>query len=138
MAEGYALALQDGLVAALRADPGISALVGKRVYDEPPKAVTRPFICLGGIEPRPLRTSGRRAADVVFSIEAHSRPQAAGRVEATRIAASIVAALDEQESAVTVAGYTLIRLQWMGQTVARDSDGESYSAIIAFEALIDG
>lgn len=137
MADGYALALQKGVVAALKADAGVSALVGTRVYDEPPQGVTMPYIRLGNIEPRPLRTDCGAASEVVFGVEVHSRP-VAGRVEATQIAEAVVAALDEQESAVTVTGFDLVSLFWLTQTVGRADDGESYLAIIAFEALIDG
>lgn len=137
MADSYALALQRGVIAALKADAGVSALVGVRIYDEPPQGVTMPYIRIGNIEPRPLRTDCGAAADVVFGVEAHSRP-VSGRVEATRIAEAVVAALDEQESAITVTGFTLVHLLWLTQTVGRDDDGESYLAIIAFEALIDG
>lgn len=133
----YALGLQVGLVAALKADAGVAALVAGRIYDEPPQVVTFPYIRLGGIDPRPVRTDGRSAARVAFSIEIHSRPNA-GRVEATRIAGAVRGALDEQEASVTVEGYEVVRLQWMTQTAARAGDGQSYLAIIAFEALLDG
>lgn len=137
MADGYAFALQKGLVRALKADAGVAAIVGFRVYDEPPENVTFPYIRLGGIEPRPLRTDGRAAARVTFSIEVHSRP-VGGRNEATILADAVVAALNERESSLTLTGYEVVRLQWMTQTAARASDGKSYLAIIAFEALLDG
>ncbi|WP_226782752.1 DUF3168 domain-containing protein [Oceaniglobus trochenteri] len=137
MADGYALALQAGIVAALKADGGVTALVGDRVYDEPPKKPTFPYIRVGNIEPRPLRTDCGAAADVALGLEVYSRPKS-GRVECTRIAEAVVAALDERESSVVVVGFDLVSLQWMTQTVGRDSDGESYLAIIAFSALIDG
>ena len=136
MADRYALALQKGLVAALKADAGIAALVGARVYDQPPKEATRPYIRIGGIEPRPLRTDGKAAASMTFGIEAHSRPATSGRVEATKCAEAIVTALDEAE--LTVAGYELVQVHWQAQNVAQDSDGESYTAIVAFTALLDG
>lgn len=133
----YALALQKGLVAALKADAGVAALVAGRIYDEPPQTVVFPYIRLGGIEPRPVRTDARAAARVAFSIEVHSRPNA-GRVEVTRIAGAVRGALDEQEASVTVDGHEVVRLQWMTQTAARASDGQSYLAIVAFEVLLDG
>ncbi len=136
MADSYALALQKSLVAALKADAGVTALVGARVYDQPPQTATRPYIRIGGIEPRPLRTDGKSAASLTFAIEAHSRPLTSGRVEATRCAEAIVAALNE--AALTVAGFDTVQVHWQTQTVAQDSDGESYTAIAAFTALLDG
>lgn len=137
MADSYALALQRGVVAALKAAPGVAALVGAKVYDEPPQGAAHPFVRLGEIAPRPLRTDGKRAATVPFGIEVHSRP-VAGRVEATRISEAVVAALDANEAAVTVTGFALVQLYWLTTTVDRAADGQSYIAIAAFEALLDG
>lgn len=137
MADSYALPLQKGVVAALKADAGVSALVGARVYDEPPQIVTRPYVRIGEIVPQPLRTQCGAAANVAFSIEAYSRPETSGRVEATRVAESVVAALNENEAGVTVDGFTLVTLEWVTSTVGRDEDGESYTAIIAFDSLMD-
>jgi hypothetical protein len=136
MADRYALALQKGLVAKLKADAGVVALVGARIYDQPPQAALHPYVRIGGIEPRPLRTDGKAAASLTFGIEAHSRPVTSGRVEATKCAEAIVTALDEVD--LTVAGYDVVQVQWQTQTVAQDSDGESYTAIVAFAALLDG
>ena len=41
MPDSYALALQKALVTALKADAGITALVGARVYDQPPQSAAR-------------------------------------------------------------------------------------------------
>lgn len=136
MADGYALALQAALVSALKADAGVSALVSTRVYDQPPQNATRPYIRIGGIEPRPLRTDGKKAANLTFGIEAHSRPLTSGRVEATRCAEAITATLNEAALAVT--GFDAVQVHWQTQTVDQDSDGQSYTAIVAFTALLDG
>lgn len=138
MADGYALALQKGLVAALKADAGVTGLVGSRIYDEPPDSAPRPFVRIGNIDPSPLRTDARAAARVAFSIQVHSRPVTSGRVEATQVAEAVVAALNEAEGSVAVAGFILVKLHWMTQTVGRDDDGESYLAVVGFDTLIDG
>ena len=135
MADSYALALQKALVLALKADADVSALVSTRVYDEPPESVTYPYVRIGGIEPSPVRTDGKSASEVTFGIEAHSRP-ASGRVECTRIAEAVVAALNETSLVVT--GFTTVMVHWVTQTVARDSDGQSYSGTIVFRTLLDG
>jgi hypothetical protein len=135
MADSYALELQVALVALLGADAGVTALVSDRIYDEPPQHVTRPYVRIGGIEPRPVRSDCGQAADVVFGIEVYSRPDS-GRVEATRCGEAIVAALDGASLSVT--GFTAVYCRWMTQTIDRDSDGGGYSAIVAFETLLDG
>lgn len=135
MADRYALALQKALVARLKAEIGVTALVSGRVYDEPPQAVTRPFIRIGGIEVVPLRADCVSAATVTFGIEAHSRP-VAGRVEATRCIEAVVAALDG--FALSVTGYTTVTLRWRTSTATQEDDGQSYTAVAAFTAVLDG
>jgi hypothetical protein len=135
MADGYALALQKALVTRLKSYAGTSGLVGVRVYDEPPQKAQRPFIRIGGIVVTPLRSSCGDDATVTFGIEAHSRPNS-GRVEATRCAEAVVAALDG--FALSVAGFTTVTMEFRTQTVGQDSDGKSYTAIIAFTTILGG
>lgn len=40
-------ALQKAIIAAMRGDATLSALVGDRIYDEPPSGATKPFVSLG-------------------------------------------------------------------------------------------
>lgn len=134
MPDGPALALQVALVAALRADAGVSALVDARIYDEPPQNVTFPYVRIGTLDVAPLRMSGDCTdEDLMFSIEGHSRP-VAGRVEAGRIAHAVRIALDD--AALSVAGYTLDWCTWMTQSVTRAPDGRSYIAVLAFQAAL--
>ena len=50
-------ALGAALIARLRADPGLQAILARRVYDEPPPDPVYPYLHLGRIQSRPL---GRR------------------------------------------------------------------------------
>lgn len=136
MADGPALALQKALIDFLKADAGIAALVGARVYDEPPEPVTRPFVRLGNVEVQPLRASGCVTTIATFSVEAHSRP-IQGRIEATRIAEAIVAALDDAGGSLSPVGFVVPWCDYLVQIVIRDSDGKSYAANVAFEAALD-
>lgn len=143
MADGPAIALQVALVAALKADAGLTALVGARVYDEPPQHVEFPYVRIGVLDVAPLRMSGGCTdEDIIFSIEAHSRPKSVaagvpivvGRTQAAKIAHAVRLALDEQPLSVT--GYTLDWCQWTTQAVTRAPDGESYIANVAFAAAL--
>lgn len=134
MADDASLALQKAVIAALRADAGVAALVGAKVYDEPPHGVTPPYVRYGTDNLAPLRMSGDCVdEDIAFSVEVHSRP-VAGRVEAKRIAQAVREALDDQ--ALTVTGFTLEWLQYTTQSITRAADGETYIAVIAFEAAL--
>lgn len=133
-ADGPALALQAALVTALRADAGVAALVSARVYDEPPQNVVFPYLRVGQLDVEPLRLSGACTdEDILFSIEAHSRP-VAGRVEAARMAHAVRVALDGTTPAL--AGYHVDWIDWRAQAVTRGADGKSYIATVAFAAAL--
>lgn len=137
MADGPGLALQKALIAVLRANAGLSALVAARVYDEPPQSVAFPYVRIGNLDLSPERLSCVDDHNVTFSIEAHSRPPS-GRVQAARIADAIRAALNDQEAAINIAltGFNVDWCTYTTQTVSRAADGESYVAIVAFEAAL--
>ena len=42
------------------------------------------------------------------------------------------------EAALAVTGYDTVQVHWQTQTVDQDNDGQSYTAIVAFTALLDG
>lgn len=137
MADGPALSLQKALITVLRGNAGLSALVSDRIYDEPPQPVTFPYVRIGNVDQAPERLSCVDDHNITFSIEAHSRPTA-GRVEAARIADAIRAALNDQEATITAAmtGYSAEWCTYTTQTVSRSGDGQSYVAIVAFEAAL--
>lgn len=133
MADGPALALQAALVARLKADAGVAALVGARVHDEPPQDVVLPFVRIGDIEVAPLRMDCHTDWTLTFGIEVHSRP-VAGRVEATRIAEAVVTAVDG--AALSIVGFTCDWCWFVTQVVSRQADGKSYLARVVFEAAL--
>ena len=135
MADSYGLAIQAALVARLKAASGVAALVSTRVYDEPPQSPTFPYVRIGNIEVSPLRADCVSAATVTFGIEAHSRP-VSGRVEAARCLEAVVAALDG--FALVVTGFTTVTLRWRVSNVTKNNDGQSYTGIAAFTAVLDG
>jgi hypothetical protein len=133
VADGPALALQKALVAHLRADAPLVALVGARVYDEPPPAVTFPYVRLGGLDASALRMDCFTDTDITFAVEVHSR-SVAGKVEATRVAEAVRYALDDASLSAT--GFTVDWCQWLTQAVTRAPDGQSHIATVAFEASL--
>lgn len=136
MADGFALALQKGLRAALVADAAVTALVGTRIYDEPPQDVTFPYARFLAIEPLAFDTDTTEGAEVAVSFECHSR-SASGRVEASQIAEAIQLALHRQEVAVTVTGHTLVELIFERYSVTRDGDGRGYTAVVLLQATLE-
>ena len=136
MADGYALATQKGILAALKAASGVTGLVSTRIYDEPPQDVVFPYLRFNTIQPNAFDTDTAEGALVDISLEAHSR-SASGRVEATQIAEAVQAALHRQEASVTVSGYTLVELIFDVISVTRDNDGRGYTAVISLQAMLD-
>lgn len=136
MADGFALALQKGIRAALVADAGVTTLVSTRVYDEPPQDVTFPYLRFGGIEPAAFDTDNTEGSLVGISIEAHSR-SASGRVEAVQMVEAVREALHRQEASVTVTGHTLVELIFQTYSVTRDGEGRGYTAVIALQAMLE-
>jgi len=136
MADGFGLALQKGLRAALVADAGVAALVSGRIYDEPPQDVTFPYVRFNTIQPNAFDTDTKEGALVDISIDVHSR-SASGRVEASQIAEAIKSALHRNESAVTVTGFTLVELIFEAFYATRDNDGRGYTAVVSLQAMLE-
>jgi hypothetical protein len=136
MADGFALALQKGLRARLVANAGVTAIVSTRVYDEPPQAVTFPYLRFDQITANAFDTDSTLGSVVDITIEANSR-SASGRVEAVQIVEAVRAALHRQEANVTVTGFTLVELIFQTYSVTRDTDGRGYTAVIALQALLE-
>ena len=136
MADGFSLALQKGLRAALVANSDVTDLVSTRVYDEPPQDVVFPYLRFGEITPVAFDTDTLEGSLVSVSLEANSR-SASGRVEAARIVEAVKAALHRQETAVTVTGFTLVELIFQTFSVTRDAEGRGYTAVIALQAMLE-
>jgi len=136
MADGFVLALQKGLRAALVANSDVTDLVSSRVYDEPPQDVVFPYLRFGEISPVAFDTDTLEGSLVSVSLEANSR-SASGRVEAARIVEAVKAALHRQETAVTVTGFTLVELIFQTFSVTRDAEGRGYTAVIALQAMLE-
>jgi hypothetical protein len=141
MADSYSLALQKALIAHLRADAGMQALVAGRVFGSITEGNAYPFAIIGGKVARPMRSDCGKAAMVTFSIEGHAKPPLAdGSAPATmadRIGEAAVAALEG--ATLTVAGFEMVTLRWVtGPTTAPATDGQTYESVTAFSTLLDG
>lgn len=137
MAENPGGALQRALIARLENDAEVAALVGDRIYDDPPPDVVMPYIRLGNIVVDPLRMDGHRDWDVAFAVEVHEDGErTAGRVHATSICAAIIAALDDQGDVLAVAGFVCEWCFLLTSTVTRSGDGKKYFGQVAFDAAL--
>lgn len=136
MAADFALPLQAAIRAALVADAGVAALVAARIYDEPPSGVTFPYVRFGDIVTDAFDTDSTEGALVQVGLVVHSN-SASGRVEAAQIVGAIKTALHRQETAVTVAGFTLVELIFQTYSTTRNSEGRGYTAIVSMRAMLE-
>ena len=126
------LSLQKAIVARLRADSAVTALVGTKVFDMPNEN-TFPRITLGEDQILFSRADCYLGEDVNITIHAWSR--AVGFPEVKRIAGAIQAALHEAE--LTLDGYRLVDLSVDDVRFLRDADGLSSHAVLNFTALCE-
>jgi hypothetical protein len=136
MADGFLLATQVGIRAALAANSGVTGIVSTRIYDEPPQDVVFPYLRFNDITPNAFDTDTIEGAEVTISIEGHSR-SASGRVEAAQMVEAVKDALHRQELSVTVAGFTLVELIYQTFSVTRDAEGRGFTAVILLQATIE-
>ena len=136
MADGFALAVQKGVRAALVADAAITSIVSQRVYDEPPQDAVFPYLRFVEIQPSAFDTDTTEGAEVSISLEAHSR-SASGRVEAVRIVEAVKEALHRQEASITLEGHNLVEMIFQTYSVTRDDDGRGYTAVIVLQAMLE-
>ena len=136
MVDGFSLDMQKGVIDALKADTAVTALVGSRIYDEPPQDKEFPYIRIGSIDEDTFDTSCVSGAELVFGVRAFSRP-GAGRVEISRLTTVIRAALHQNEAAITLRESTLSELRVDAISIGRNRDGKSYEASVAIFAQLD-
>lgn len=126
------LEIGQAIIAALKASLQVRAIVGVRVYDEPPAKPTWPFIRYGFPIKTPFVADGWDAG--AYRLTVHAFAQGPGKEKVLTLAAAIEAALDEQSPEYgTFASVILLR---HAQTsLIRDSDVPSrYHAVIEFDA----
>jgi hypothetical protein len=130
-----ALSLQGAIVAALKADPDVDALVAGRVYDRPPQDVVFPFVEVGDFQETDAGAGCMEDAAEVF-VDVHAWSRSIGKVEAHRLAGAIKAAL--HITAPMLAGnWRCVELAQQSTRVLTDSDGITAHAVITMRAMIE-
>lgn len=127
------LELQKAVVARLKGDAGVTALVGQRVYDQPPTAPAFPYVSLGPDQTLPDRADCYEGSEVTFQVDAWSR--AVGFPEVKRIAEAARAAL--ADAALTLTGFRLVDIAFVEGRTFRDPDGLTSHSALNFRALVE-
>ncbi len=126
--------LQKAIVAALKADPDVVALVGQRIYDAVPSGAAFPYVTIGGDEVTQDDAECLEAFDIFSQIDVWSR--AVGQPEMKQIAGAVRAVL--HDAVLTLDDYALVSLQHQITRYLVDPDGTTHHAAISLRALIDG
>ena len=132
--QGAAFALQAAIVARLKADAALKALIGDppRVFDGPAREKAFPFVSYDETRETPLAAApGHVEHDIRLSV--HSRYE--GRREAKEIAVAIVSAL--HEAALDVAGRRLVSLRAVYSDVFYRADADAHQGVLRLRAVTE-
>lgn len=130
------------VVALLKADPAVAALVGTKIYDRPPHedgvpSVASPYISLGPHDG--LTEDSDDCMDLIeltFQVDAWSwgGGNAYSRAEVSNIASAVRSCLHRREITLPAAS---VEIQHQMTRIMRDADGETNHAAMTFTAAID-
>jgi hypothetical protein len=124
------LELQGAINARLRADGPLLALVGARVYDQPPSPVTYPYVTIG--EAQTLRDDATCISGGRIYLTLHAWSTVVGFPEVKRIADTVTESL--HMAPLTLATNRLISIMHRQTRTFRDADGLTSHAVIEFVA----
>ncbi|MEA2990407.1 MAG: hypothetical protein QOG83_3118 [Alphaproteobacteria bacterium] len=129
-----AVALRAAIHDALVADTPLTAILGApRIYDEPPKGVSFPYVTLGEARISDWSTGSEGGQEHQLTLHAWSRQ--GGHREAHLVAGALLQALDDANLALT--DHRLVNLRFALADVRRESDGRTYHALVRFRAVTE-
>jgi len=129
-----AAALRAAIYDALTADAALGALLGgPKVYDEPPRSVTFPYVTVGEARVTDFSTGSEPGEEHQLTLHAWSRQ--GGHKEAHGIAGALLQALDD--APLALAEHHLVNLRFATADVRREADGRTYHALVRFRAVTE-
>jgi hypothetical protein len=126
------LELQGVLIARLKADPAVSALVNGRVYDSVPSSSTFPYVSYGPCDSVDDDADCITGLIVAQQIDCWSR--GVGYPEVKKIADAVRAALHDHEVQMPLSTNGMAYFEHRNTRIMRDPDGLTSHAILSFEA----
>jgi len=129
-----AAALRAAIYDALTADAALGALLGgPKVYDEPPRSVTFPYVTVGEARVTDFSTGSEPGEEHQLTLHAWSRQ--GGHREAHLISGALLQALDD--APLALAEHHLVNLRFATADVRREADGRTYHALVRFRAVTE-
>lgn len=127
------LELQGVIIAALKADPAVAALIGPRAYDTIPDQPTFPYVSYGPGDS--VEDDADCIATDIVTIQLDAWSRTVGYPEVRRVADAVRRALHDKD--FTLATNALVFLQHRITRVMRDPDGLTNHAAISLEAYVE-
>ena len=125
-------ALQAALIARLRGDDALDALVAGRIWDGEPAKRVFPYVTVSRVESRPVRADGG-GVEQVLTLTGHSRFE--GLEETRAISAAIRAALHEAD--LTAEGVRLVNPRVTFADVFGSPEGRRSHAVVRVRAVTE-
>lgn len=128
-------ALQTAIFTALSGDANVKSVLGDppRLYDEVPRNAAMPYLVIGDGKESDWSTSTDTGTEHALVLHVWSR--ARGRKESKTVTATVRAALDDAALALT--GHKLIGIKHQSSEFLRQTDGQTYHAIMKFRAVTE-
>ena len=121
------LPLQKAIVARLRADAGVSAIIVDRVYDAVPTAAVMPYVSFGSFQVLPEQADCAEGVGVVIQLDGWAKGP--DTVEVKRLGAAIANSLQWAEMSLDE-GQRLVIMSVEALQYMRDPDGITAHAIV--------
>lgn len=129
-----AATLRAAIHDALIADSALTSLLGgAKIYDEPPRAVSFPYVTLGEARVIDFSAGADRGEEHQLTLHVWSRQ--GGHREAHMIAGALLQALDDAPLALQE--HRLVNLRFSLADVRREADGRTYHALVRFRAVTE-
>jgi Protein of unknown function (DUF3168) len=130
---GAALALQKAAYAALVADAEVGALIGDRIYDQPPRDAAFPYATIGQTTVADWSTGTEDGSEHRLTLHVWSRT--GGQSECHAIAEAMRTAL--HGAALSFEDHALVNLRFETADTRRDPDGITFHGVMRFRAVTE-
>jgi hypothetical protein len=131
--------IQKAIIDALKADAGISGIVGSRVYNHPPQSTEAditakyPYIVVAILSSAPFDTKNSYGEDATLSVDCYSNYHA--DIECHDINDAVIAKLHAQP--LSLSAGQMICLERDLRTVFTEADGQTRHGLARFRLLLD-
>ena len=131
------LELTGEIVALLKADAAVSALIGGRVYDDAAPNATFPYVTIGPVDLVQDDADCLVSGEVTMQLDVWARATAtaSARAQALRITDAIRAAVREAE--IEMDSNALVHLEHRNTRTFRDPDGLTIHSAIELLAIVE-